>query len=111
MAAFETMVRFLESLDVFTYLAYLLLVIVLYYFFEYVLRNVKMLKERDTHRMVLAAVLSIAITALMYILFYQFAGVFGMFLGGILFVIMVIFVLAAAGFKLGGIDIPSLFRK
>ncbi|MBN1896816.1 MAG: hypothetical protein JW789_03780 [Candidatus Aenigmarchaeota archaeon] len=111
MAAFETMVRFLESLGVFNYLAFVLLITILYYSFEYILRNIKALEKRQTHRMILAVVLSVAVTALMYVIFFPVAGSVGMVVAGIVFISAVFFLLAATGMRLGGMDIPSLFRK
>lgn len=112
MAAFESVVRFLESLGVFTYLAHLLLFIILYYGLLYLLvKHVESARLTKGRKDAIAFIASGFITCLTFYYFSSYVTEAGAVIGAAVFLFATLFILAAVGFKLGGIDIPSLFRK
>ncbi len=105
---------FLELLDaygVFTFLAYLLLFIVLYHLFKYLLEKyVKRLQDAG-YRQIIAAVLSILITVLLYFLLAPLASSAATYIATIVFVLLFLFVVVVAAARIVGVDIPALLRE
>ena len=112
MGAFESMVRMLESFGIFTYLAHLLLFIMLYYGILYLFdRYTASPRLTKTRKELISFVSAAVLTGVVFIYFSAYATDVGSILGAAVFLIATVFLLMATGLRLGGLDIPSLFRK
>jgi amino acid transporter len=103
-------IEFLEAIGFFTFLAYLLVFIVLFYLFKEGLeRGVKRIKSTEKRRWI-AGIASILVTALLYLLLAPFASVAASYVAVAIFVLLFIFIVVAAAAKIMGIDILGLIR-
>ena len=108
---FESLLDMLESYGVFTLLAYLLLLILLYYLFKHVLeRGVKRLRG-PAKRKAFAFVLSMLVTILLYFLLAPYASAAGSHIAALVFVVIVLFVIVAAAARILDVDLIRLLRK
>ncbi len=100
-------IGFLETYGFFTFLAYLLAFIVLYYIFRELLeKHVK--RPRDAgNRQIVALILSILVTVLLYILLSPFASSAATYVATAVFVIIFLFVVIVIVARLLGLDIIS----
>ncbi len=111
MGAFSVMVEYLNNLGVFGYLAYLLLIILLYFLFEYLLKEYVKRLQREDLRKALAAVFSVLVTVLLYFVSAPFAGDAAALITVLLLAFAVITFLVVLVMKLMGVDALSFFQK
>jgi amino acid transporter len=111
MGPFSIAVEMLRTYWVFTFLAYLVLLILLHYLFKYLLeKHVKRIKK-ENRRKALAAVLSIIVVALLILVSTAFVSTAVAYVTGAVFILLVVFVVIAAAAGLLGIELPSLLKK
>ena len=107
---FSDMLGFMSATGAFNYMALLLALIVLYYLFLHLIgKYVKSERLKKGRRpKVLSAVLSVLVTAFLYVAFFSMAGGAAMLLIAAIFVIAVLFLLLVGAGKLAGIDVLEL---
>ena len=107
---FSAIVDFMSAAGIFNYLALFLALIVLYYLFLYLVgKHVKSeFLKKGRRPKVIAAVLSVLLTALLYMAFFSVAGSAAAAVVAIVFFIAVLFLILAAIGKLMGIDVTEL---
>ncbi|MFH0956912.1 MAG: hypothetical protein V1813_03545 [Candidatus Aenigmatarchaeota archaeon] len=107
---FSDMLGFMSAAGVFNYLALFLALIVLYYLFLYLIgKHMKSaFLKKGVRPKVLSVILSMLVTALLYVAFFSVAGGAAMVVIAAIFVIAVVFILFVAIGKLAGIDVPEL---
>lgn len=93
-----------------TFLAHLLILIVLYYLFKYLLEKHTDWEKAGRIKAV-AAILSLVFTALVFFLFMSVASEAVAVVATLVFVILVVFLIVVAAAKIVGLDILSLFRR
>lgn len=111
MAGFSSVVEFLNNLGAFTYLAFLLIFIVLYYLFEYLMREYTERLKEGNLRKALALIFSGVITVLLFFVMAPLAGEAGALISAIIFALAIFFILIVLVAKLLGIDVLSFFQK
>lgn len=107
---FSAIVDFMSATGIWNYLALFLALIVLYYLFLYLIGkhvNSPFLKK-GVRPKIIAALLSVLLTALLYIAFFSVAGSAAAAVVAVVFFIAVLFLILAAIGKLMGIDVPEL---
>lgn len=108
MGPFGSFVDFLNQYGVFTYLAYFLLLILLYYTFKYVLGKHAQRLQKAAYRQALAAVLALIVTVLLYFLLASFAGTAAAYLAAAVFIIVALFLIVVLVARMAGVDILPL---
>jgi len=111
MGVFSVGVEFLNEHGFFTYLAYFLLALILYYVFEYLLKEHAKRIKNETLRSALSVILSIVIVILLFMVTSPSAGDAAAFISVLILALAVIFFLAVLAMKLVGIDVLSFFQK
>jgi uncharacterized BrkB/YihY/UPF0761 family membrane protein len=111
MASSNPVFETLEAYGVFTFLAYLLLFIVLYYFFKYVLEKKVKRLESSGKRQLVAVILSILVTVLLYFLLAPFASTGASYIATIVFVLLFVFLVVAVAAKILGVDLVDLIHE
>jgi hypothetical protein len=110
MAAFSTMVEFLENVGFFTYLAFFLLLILLYYLFEHLLgKHIKRLGDGNFKK-VLAVIFAVVITVLLFFVSAPL-GDAATVISVIIFVLAAFFILLVLLANFAGVDVLSFFQK
>lgn len=104
------MIGFMSAAGIFNYLALFLVFVVLYYLFLHMAgKYVKSERLKKGNRpKYISAILSVLVTALLYIAFLPAAGGAAMLVVAVIFVTAVVFILVVAMGKLAGIDVPEL---
>jgi hypothetical protein len=107
---FSDMLDFMSAAGIFNYMALLLALIVLYYLFLHLIgKHVKSERLKKGRRpKMISAVLSVLVTAFLYVAFFSMAGGAAMLVIAVVFVIAVIFLLLTALAKIAGIDVLEL---
>ena len=107
MGPFSSLVGWLQSFYAFNYLALLVVLIVLYYFFDYVFKKHSgRLERRGTTRQAISLVLSIIITVLCGIFAFAGVGTLVLIVAVILFIVAVLFLVGVTGGRLAGLKTP-----
>jgi hypothetical protein len=107
---FSDLVGFMSAAGIFNYLALFLVLVVLYYLFLHLIgKHVKSpFLKKGKRQKYLSAILSVLVTAFLYVAFLPAAGGTAMFLIAFVFVAAFVFILFVLTGKLAGIDIPEL---
>ena len=104
-------IEILQSWGFFTFLAHLLVFIVLYCAFKYAFeKHVKRLKSADKIKAI-SLVLSILITILFYLFLASFASTAASYIAAAVFILLFLFIIMAVASRLVGIDMVELLRK
>ena len=111
MGIFSMMIDYLNGLGVFGYLAYFLLLIMLFYLIDYIFeKHVRRLKN-EMRRKALAMLISFFLVILMFLTTMPLTGDAAAFIAVFILAIALIFFLIAMIMKLMGTDVLSFFQK
>jgi small-conductance mechanosensitive channel len=104
-------IGFLEGIGFFTFLASLLVFIVLYYFFKLGLERCVSRLQSGEKRQAISAVLAIIITVLLFLWLAPYASSLATHVAAAVFILVFVIVVAAAAARIMGIDLFGLLKR